>query len=196
MWFTEELETTNLGDKRLNERFAQILEALGNSPSASIPAALGGRAELEAAYRFFDNDKVTPEKLLASHFKATIKRCREQKVVLVAQDTSEMEFTRPEQQVVGAGPLADTSRLGAFLHPHEVFTVDGTPLGAVDAKLWAREMPDPEEPKLSFRSQAGVFFWLRFGVFCGVSFYPGGMHCHCQYAHLHPTHLTPLATLR
>ena len=149
MWFTEELETTKLGDKRLNERFAQILEALGNSPSASIPAALGGRAELEAAYRFFDNDKVTPEKLLASHFKATIKRCQEQKVVLVAQDTTEMEFTRPEQQVVGAGPLADTSRLGAFLHPHEVFTVDGTPLGAVDAKLWAREMPDPEKPKLS-----------------------------------------------
>jgi len=29
MWFTEELETANLGDKRLNERFAQILEALG-----------------------------------------------------------------------------------------------------------------------------------------------------------------------
>ena len=149
MWFTEELETTKLGDKRLNERFSQILEAFGNSPHASIPAALGGRAELEAAYRFFDNDKVTPEKLLASHFDATIKRCQEQQVVLVAQDTSELDFTRPEQQVAKAGPLADTSRLGAFLHPHEAFTVDGTPLGAVDAKLWAREMPDPDAPKLS-----------------------------------------------
>ena len=79
MWFTEELETTKLGDKRLNERFSQILEALGNRPNASIPAALGGRAELEAAYRFFDNEKVTPEKLLAPHFDATIKRCQGQR---------------------------------------------------------------------------------------------------------------------
>ena len=113
-WFTEELETTNLDDKRLNERYGEILEAFGNRPNAGIPAALGGRAELKAAYRFFDNEKVTPEKLLATHFDATAKRCNEQQVVLVAQDTTELEFTRPEQQVVGAGPLADSSRLDAL----------------------------------------------------------------------------------
>ena len=74
-WFKEELETTALGDQRLNERLAHILEALGNQPTASIPAALGGRKELEAAYRFCDNEKVTPEKILQPHFAATKKRC-------------------------------------------------------------------------------------------------------------------------
>ncbi|MCL2710971.1 MAG: hypothetical protein FWE95_08825, partial [Planctomycetaceae bacterium] len=77
-WCQEELETADLGDRRLNERFGQILESLSLRPTASIPAAFGGRAELEAAYRFCDNDKVTPEKILKPHFHATTKRCRQQ----------------------------------------------------------------------------------------------------------------------
>ena len=128
-WCQEELETADLGDQRLNERFGQILESLSLRPTASIPAALGGRTELEAAYRFCDNDKVTPEKILKPHFHATTKRCRPQKVVLCAQDTSELDFSRPQQQVVGAGPLDAGSRRGAFLHLNEAFTDDGTPLG-------------------------------------------------------------------
>jgi hypothetical protein len=148
-WFTEELESIDIGDTRLDERAPEILEALGNSPNASIPAALGGRAELKAAYRFFDNPKITPEKLLKPHFDATVQRCRTQKVVLVAQDTTEIEMSRPQQQVAGAGPLADSSRLGAFLHLSEAFIEEGVPLGAIDAKLWARELPDIDAPKLS-----------------------------------------------
>ncbi len=80
----------------------------------NIPAALGGRAELEAAYRFFDNEKVTPEKILKPHVDATVKRCKNQKVVLCVQDTSELDFTRPRQQVEGAGPLNGPSRRGAY----------------------------------------------------------------------------------
>ena len=148
-WCQEELETADLGDQRLNERFGQILESLALCPTASIPAALGGHAELEAAYRFCDNNKVTPEKILQPHFHATTKRCAEQKTVLCAQDTSECDFTRPQQQIVGAGPLDTGSRRGAFLHLNEAFTEDGTPLGALDAKIWTRKEPDPAQPKLS-----------------------------------------------
>lgn len=148
-WHKEELETAELGDKRLNERFENILEALAARPNVSLPAAMGGRAELEAAYRFCDNEKVTPEKILKPHRDATVKRCKKQKVVLCAQDTSELDFTRPKQQVLGAGPLDAGTRLGAFLHLNEAFTEDGTPLGAVDAKMWAREQPDENQPKLT-----------------------------------------------
>ena len=40
----------------------------------SVPAATRGRAEMEAAYRFFDNDKVSPEKSLRPHIEATRER--------------------------------------------------------------------------------------------------------------------------
>ena len=154
-WIKDELVTAELGDKRLNERFAVILDAFAERPNVSIPtaagsgAATGGHAEIEAAYRFFDNDKVTPEKILKPHYDATAKRCAAQDVVLCAQDTTELDFTRPQQQVVGAGPLDGSQRRGAFLHLNEAFSVDGTPLGAVSAKIWARDEPDPNEPQLS-----------------------------------------------
>ena len=148
-WHKEELETADLGDQRLNERFEDILEAFAAQPQASIPAALGGQAELEAAYRFCDNEKVTPQKILQPHRHATTKRCQQQKVVLCVQDTTELDLTRPQQQVVGAGPLDGANRRGALLHLNEAFTEDGTPLGIVDAEIRAREVPDSDTPKLT-----------------------------------------------
>lgn len=145
-WLTEELATAQLDDQRLNERFAGILQAFAERPNASIPAALGGRAELEASYRFFDNEKVTPQKLLKPHYDATRKRCAAQPVVLCAQDTTELDFTRPKQQLDGAGPLNGPTRRGAYLHLNEAFSEDGTPLGAVWSKLWAREDADAGQP--------------------------------------------------
>jgi hypothetical protein len=55
-WHKEELAATDFGDKRLNERLEIVLKALAERPNASIPEAVGGRNELEAAYRFCDNN--------------------------------------------------------------------------------------------------------------------------------------------
>ena len=146
IWCEEELETSQFGDQRLKGRFQAILEAASAQPNNSLPQAMGARAELEAAYRFFDNEKVTPEKILQPHAQATVKRCKNQPVVLVAQDTSELDFTRPHQHIPGAGPLDGSSRAGAFLHSNQAFTEDGTPLGAIATKIWARKTPDSEQP--------------------------------------------------
>nr|WP_244603074.1 transposase [Mesorhizobium delmotii] len=39
-----------------------------------MPAALGDRAAAKAAYRFFDNPRVTEHSVLAGHFAATAAR--------------------------------------------------------------------------------------------------------------------------
>jgi len=111
-WIAEETATAKFEDKRLNERFGAILEAFAARPNASIPAALNGHTELTAAYHFFENAKVIPARILQPHYDATHKRCVSQKVVLCAQDTTELDFTRPKQQVVGAGPLNGPTRRG------------------------------------------------------------------------------------
>jgi len=103
-WTTEEMKTAQLRDKRLNERLTQILSAFAERPTASIPAACGGKQETDAAYLFFDNPKVTFEKVLQPHCDATRQRIAEQGVVLFVQDTTEIDLTRPAQQVAGAGP--------------------------------------------------------------------------------------------
>ena len=95
-WIASELDGVDLNDKRLNKRFAMILDRLSSKPNVSIPAACNGWSETLAAYRFFNNPKLSPEKLLDPHIAATTRRAEECPVVLVAQDTTELEWTRKE----------------------------------------------------------------------------------------------------
>ena len=59
----DEVAGVDLGDKRLTERLAIIIDRLGAQPNLSIPAAMHSRSEMEAAYRFFANEAVTPDAL-------------------------------------------------------------------------------------------------------------------------------------
>src|SRR4029077_16252823 len=61
-WTAQEMLTANLGDERLKRRVAKILSRLADRPEGSVPAAFQSWAETLAAYRFFDNERVTPEK--------------------------------------------------------------------------------------------------------------------------------------
>jgi hypothetical protein len=143
-WASEEMKSADLEDKRLNERLCKVLSALGERPTASIPAACGGLDEMTAAHRFFDNEKVTCERILAPHAERTLERIAAHPVVLLVQDTTELDFTRPQQQMTGAGSLDGSDRCGALLHPLVAFTPDGTPLGTCWATMWTREKPAAE----------------------------------------------------
>jgi hypothetical protein len=151
-WVSEEMNTVDLKDKRLNERLTEVLSQLSAHPTASIPAACGGYAETAAAYRLFDNDKLGFDNVLGPHIEATRRRMAEQEVVILPQDTTEIDLTRPEQQVVGAGPLDSGARRGVFLHLLHAFTPDGTSLGTVHGTVWARkDAPPPEKSERSAR---------------------------------------------
>ncbi len=88
-----ELEGIKLGDERLNRRSQTLIEALGANPQASINAACEGLNETLAAYRFFDNTSVQPDEILEPHLEATKRRMREHPVVLIAQDTTELDYS-------------------------------------------------------------------------------------------------------
>jgi hypothetical protein len=154
-WIVEETMTAKLGDKRLNARLGRVLSQLAARPTASIPAACGGRAEMVAAYRFCENENTSFDRVLQSHIDATRRRIAAQPVVLLAQDTSEIDVTRPEQQVAGAGPLDGDSRRGALLHLMHAFTPDGTPLGTVFATAWVRA-EEPVNAALSRAERAAI----------------------------------------
>jgi len=168
-WAMKEMATADLQDKRLNERLTHILSDLAERPVASIPAACGGHSETVAAYRFFDNNKVTYQKVLRPHIEATRQRIASQKTVLMVQDTTELDLTRPQQQVTGAGPMDSAARRGAYMHLMEAFTADGTPLGAVAAEIWTRDeeyFSQPQKTKRKRRKALPIeekesFRWLE-----------------------------------
>lgn len=145
-WAREEMMSAelDLNDKRLNKRLVEVLSALGERPTASIPAACGGQAETAAAYRFFDNENASFERILAPHCAQSRERVKAQRVALLVQDTTELDFTRPAQAMEGAGYLDASDRRGVLLHGLQGFTPDGTPLGTLWAKKWTREKPIDE----------------------------------------------------
>jgi hypothetical protein len=149
-WVVDEMKAADLRDKRLDKRLTAVLAQLSAHPTASIPAACGGNSETRAAYRLFNNKKATFDNVLESHIHSTEQRVAAQQTVITATDTTELDLTRPEQQVEDAGPL-DGARLGALLHLTQAFTPDGTPLGTVQGVTWARA---DDKPSISSMSRA------------------------------------------
>jgi len=137
-WIAEELSTTEFGDKRLNQRLGLLLGALESKPSLSIPAACKGWAETQAAYRFFNNEKVTRDALLASHISATKQRMLNHRVVLCIEDTTFINYD-DQKHISDLGPHTSDKEYGYFLHPQVAFTPERLCLGALRAHSWVRD---------------------------------------------------------
>lgn len=138
LWYLEESKTADLGDLRLTRRLGNILEMFIRKPMNSIPGVSKNWGETKAAYRFFDNDAVTMEKILQPHKDATLARMKKEAVVLLPQDTTQLNYTtRPQTQ--GLGKLHYEHQQGMYLHPTIAVTPERVCLGVVDAQIIIRE---------------------------------------------------------
>lgn len=118
-----EMAGLDLGDRRLNARQCLLWERFSSNPQGSIPESQRGWAETQATYRFFNNEQVTAESVLASHRQATLERIRQNGVVLVLQDTTELELDRSPEG--GFGKITYKSRIGLINHTRLAITPDG-----------------------------------------------------------------------
>lgn len=137
-WIINEFATLSLKDKRLNERSQKILAQLSRSATDSIPVACNGAAETKAAYRFFDNDRVTPEAIHQAHFDASLMRMAQYPVVLIPQDTTTLSFGAQHERL-DVGPITSNSIQGMQIHAAIAVTPDKICLGALSIKQWRRE---------------------------------------------------------
>jgi hypothetical protein len=64
-WQDAEVAAANIPDKRLQRRLQRLLEQLSAAPGKPVPAACGDWAATKAAYRFFDNPRVTEHGVLS-----------------------------------------------------------------------------------------------------------------------------------
>jgi len=126
-----EFAGAELGDERLARRLCILAERLADRPAESFPKALDD-AELEAAYRFFGNDQVTPDAILAPHFRQTAKRSAAAARIVVVHDTTAFEFGGQTKRA-GLGHLIRPAAQGFFGHFSLALTADGkrNPLGLI-----------------------------------------------------------------
>ena len=144
---SKDLEGVALGDARLDARAQKLVDDAAREPGKSFPQIYeDDAAALEGLYRFCSNKRVSLAKLHKGHAEATLARCREEKVVLAAHDTSVFSFGK-ETQRVGLGPV-DGGGDGFYGHLTLMMTADEVhrPLGVSAAKVWTRK-PVPNELK-------------------------------------------------
>src|SRR6266516_451685 len=102
-WIQAETKGADLGDERLNRRLEMLLERFNDKPDAA--------------------------KILKPHHDATVARIKADNLVIVAQDTTEIELTCAQTKV--GGPLSDEWHWGLYLHPLLAMTPERVPLGLV-----------------------------------------------------------------
>lgn len=137
-WTITETKAAKLEDKRLMRRFGNVLNMLIRRPKESIPVNSKSWAETKAAYRFFDHDGVTHDKVMKPHQEATIERMAQEPVVLLPQDTTELNYTsKPETK--GLGKLCYEAQQGLYLHPTLAITPGRVCLGVVNMEILIRE---------------------------------------------------------
>jgi hypothetical protein len=187
---TQKRRESKARNSRLRTRFKKVLRSMSLKPSLKFPAGCNGTAEVTAAYRFLDNEHITFLSILEPHREASIERIREQSVVLIAQDTTELDMTRPHEIMAGAGPLNDSARVGFHDHASLALTPERLPLGVVNAKVWARDPVGFEKDAGQKRAERRAKSiedkessrWLE------------GYHAACQVAQEAPeTHIVSLA---
>ena len=94
-WQDAEVAAASIPDKRLQRRLRRLLEQLSAAPGKPVPAACGDWAATKAAYRFFDNPRVTEHGVLSGHFAATAARSKASEgPILILQDTTEFIYSR------------------------------------------------------------------------------------------------------
>lgn len=164
-WSEWEFERVNLGDKRLNTRLKQLAEDLSSAPAAPINQASQDWAATKAAYRFFQNDKVTSEQILSPHQARTVERMKQEPVVLAIQDTSYLNFST-HKQTQGLGPIGDRRSASVGLVTHNILAVtpQGLPLGLLHQTGWARagyNQQSERERKNTSIEQKESYRWIR-----------------------------------
>lgn len=142
----KEFARVKLGDKRLNERALKVAQRLLSEPAAAFPDAMADEAELEALYRFANNEKVDLQSLLAPHVEATQALIGDRREVLAIHDTTECYFpgeaSRLDVGFIGRRP-------GFLLHTALAVSADiaHAPLGVLGMIPIVRAKPQQEKKR-------------------------------------------------
>jgi hypothetical protein len=142
-WSEEEFKGIRFEDKRIDSRFVYVAEKLSKQPQVPINQACEDWCDTKAAYGLFDNEKVTPELILAPHQERTQGRMLSHRLVLAVQDTTFLDYTT-HPKTEGLGPIGTEEQdiRGLVNHTTLAITEQGLPLGVLAQKSWARDEED------------------------------------------------------
>ena len=140
-WANFEMCNTDVPHGRSRRNVVLITERLLEKPGSSFSVAVG-HAGRQAATRLFGNPETTVSGLLRGHFQRARMRAEAYPLVLVAQDTTTVDYSS-HGATSGLGPVGSSKNASGLLaHSAHALSPTGLPLGVVHLEIWARK---PEE---------------------------------------------------
>jgi hypothetical protein len=142
-WAEKTFAGVELGDPRRSSRLLAVAAAMMRRPAASLPSQLRGRAPTTAAYRLLAQPKLTHALLLTPHLQQTRAAATKHAVVLLVQDTTQLDYTN-HPATTGLGPIGDNKGRGFLLQT--VLAIAAGPqqlLGIAQQEVFTRQ-PAPE----------------------------------------------------
>ena len=101
-WIDNEVEGCDFKDVRSAKRFNKLLGMMSEGIGESVPYACQDWANTKAAYRFFSNESVSEDQIMAGHFQATRGRLAQSgQKILMLHDTCEFSFRRDKDSKIG-----------------------------------------------------------------------------------------------
>ena len=147
LWAEATFGSVRLGDPRRDRRAVAMAHAMASETGASLPKQLHDQAALEATYRFLQSGHVSYEELIRPHVEMTRQDCREQREVLLIQDTTEIDYQH-HPKTSGLGPIGNGSHQGFLLQT--VLAVEPNSrqvLGIAHQEPFLRQPAPPKETK-------------------------------------------------
>jgi hypothetical protein len=144
------------GDKRLDRRGETIFDAMKQHETAILNQCCSTHAEKAGAYRFFANEAVTNDDVVA----AGARQCAQAvagRHVLDIQDTTSIDVTAHaglfEPDDACLGPIEHSKHLGFFVHPVLVVDADQAfPLGIGTVTVWSRPHNQPSKAEREYKT--------------------------------------------
>lgn len=113
------------------------MRLLAEHPGESVPQASRSAAASQNIYRFWANQRVTPEQILASHRECVVERANRESVVLAIQDTTDLDFSTLKH-TSGLGFINQSAQQGIKVHSCFALSGRGEPLGLLHQHTWIR----------------------------------------------------------
>lgn len=143
-WLNSEFNNLSLGDARLLKRFHIIMANFVKNAQTNISTCFSKWSEIKGSYRFFDNEKVKPSKILFEHILRTRDRINESNSpILILHDTTFLDYKNRYKTAnldrVFRGKKSEDGSKGLILHNSLAIKSNGIPIGLMHQKFVSRK---------------------------------------------------------
>jgi hypothetical protein len=132
-WAEQEFKGVKLPDERYRSNLYKMAMRVSEKPEVSFSSACGELVR-KSAWRLFSSSEID---LGEGHGAATLVRCQSEQVVLVVEDTTDLNYWN-HKETEGLGLLGGQKTvLGLCVHSALALSETGCPLGLVGEHIWA-----------------------------------------------------------